>query len=476
MQVKKNKYRLLISNILVFASGNALSKLILFLMMPLYTTALQPEQYSTAELANNTAELLIPIVSLCLGEAIFRFSINDDYDKGVLISESFFLIIKILAAICAAALLYQVIFYYRHMWYMVCIVSTYIFRQLFGQFTRGLGRSRAFAVGGIINTLTLCGFNVLFLIYFKWGVEGYLLSIILSSLLASLFFVFTSYAPKHISFKNKDKRLLKNMLVFSLPLIPTFTSWWVTFLTGRYTILWFSGAAAAGLYIAASKLPAVINLLSTTFNYAWQFSSSKEINEDKSGSFFSNVFKLYFCFITLATSALVLLSPFISKIFLRNDFYAGWVYIPMLLLTATTSCYASFFSAFYTASMKTRSYMNSTIAGAVVNAAVCLALVPFFGVYGALAAGFISYFLVTVFRMKDTEKYARVSFNLPVTGLCFFILTSQCVVMTFGSKLPIIVSGALFCVLAAIVLLFARREIIRGLKTITVRFRKSGLS
>ena len=70
------KFKNLFSNILVFAIGNVLTKLVLFFLMPVYTSAMSTNEYGTGELIYSTVELMLPVVTLCLYEAVFRFSID----------------------------------------------------------------------------------------------------------------------------------------------------------------------------------------------------------------------------------------------------------------------------------------------------------------------------------------------------------------------------------------------------------------
>src|SRR5690554_3219226 len=80
------KFKTLLSNTVIFGLGNFLTKLILFFLMPLYTSRLTVEQYGVAELLNNSIEVVVPIITLCIIDAVFRFSIDDDVDHKRLLS------------------------------------------------------------------------------------------------------------------------------------------------------------------------------------------------------------------------------------------------------------------------------------------------------------------------------------------------------------------------------------------------------
>ena len=59
-----DKYKKLISNTVIFAIGTFSSKVLVFLLMPLYTTVLSNEEYGVTDLLVQTGNLLLPLVSL----------------------------------------------------------------------------------------------------------------------------------------------------------------------------------------------------------------------------------------------------------------------------------------------------------------------------------------------------------------------------------------------------------------------------
>lgn len=73
-----SKYKSLIKDTGIFALGNIGSKLILFVLMPLYTNFMTTEEYGTADLVLTFARLLIPIVSVVIQDAVLRFGMMHD--------------------------------------------------------------------------------------------------------------------------------------------------------------------------------------------------------------------------------------------------------------------------------------------------------------------------------------------------------------------------------------------------------------
>lgn len=316
-----NRFKTLGLNTIIFGIGNILSKVILFFLMPLYTSALSPSQYGTAELLNNSVDLIMPFVTLCLYEAVFRFSIdNENYNKVEVFSNCLRVSIQLLVLSIAICLLTFIISSSVYPLYFLIMLIPFSFRQMFAQFTRVIGYSKDFAMSGVLNALSLVFFNLFFLKYLHLGVLGYIISIALGNFLSAFYLFSKIKLYKYINFKQADKKLVKQMLTYSLPMIPNSISWWFANISTRYILMFFKGLTTAGLFTAISKLPAIINMLSSIFQQAWQFSASKELKTSDRNSFFTNVFTLYYHLIILSCSYLITLIPFISRIILRGGF------------------------------------------------------------------------------------------------------------------------------------------------------------
>lgn len=65
------------------------------------------------------------------------------------------------------------------------------------------------------------------------------------------------------------KEIQKEMLRYSVPLVPSALSWWVISASDRYVIRWILGSASNGIYAVAHKFPSILQIMFTMFNNAW---------------------------------------------------------------------------------------------------------------------------------------------------------------------------------------------------------------
>ena len=437
--------RLLLGNTLVFALGGLAVKAVSLVLMPLYTTALTAGEYGTAELLNSAIEIVLPLLSLGVVEALYRFSIDDDVPKDELFAGS--LVVLGGGALCTGVLcaLGSVLWDMEHAGsFFVLFCSVCVFKAT-TQLARGLGHVRRFVAYGLINALAMVVSTYLLLVRARLGVGGYLWSFTIGYLVGGLAAFLGSAEYRLLVPFRVDRALLRRMLVYSLPLVPNLLSWWLVSVSGRYVVLWGSGLAAAGLFTAASKMPSLINIVASVFQQAWQYSTAREINSPDRGAFFGVVMRGY-SLATLTVAGLVIaLNRPISRVMLQAEFAEGWRYVPLLMLVASFGVISIFFESFYQALKNSGVLMASTALGAGVNVVLGVALVPFMGPWGAGLAGAVAYMLVLVVRARDLRR----RINLPIDRLrlgyqlALLISITACMSFDGGSWLTAVVWACL---------------------------------
>ena len=76
-----SSYRKLFSNTLTFAIGSFSSKILVVLLIPIYTNALSQGELGITDFLTQIANWAIPIASMTIAEAVIRFGLDKAYDK-----------------------------------------------------------------------------------------------------------------------------------------------------------------------------------------------------------------------------------------------------------------------------------------------------------------------------------------------------------------------------------------------------------
>lgn len=424
-----SKYTSLVKNTLIFGVGNFTTKLIYFFLMPIYTVALSPYDFGIADLLNNSLQLILPILTLSIADAVFRFSLDNDVDPRELLASGF----KVLGWSWLVVIVYLGVAIFLQLdeyWIVFGILYiTESLKTLLAQFTRGLGKVKEYALNGIIAGIVLFGCSYLFLRKFNLGISGYLWAYVLANVGSAIYLLFAVGVWKYINIRISNKKLIMAMLAFSLPLTPNMLSWWLTNISSRYIIAGFCGLSLSGLFAAASKIPALINVISSIFQLSWQFASVKEHQDSDKSPFYSIVLKYFSILMIISGSIIIALMPFISLFVLKGDYYEAWRYTPLLLFSAILGSYSMFFGTFYAVVKQNKKALWTTLWGAVANVVICLATIPLWGVNGALAANVISYLLIVGLRIKDCQRFILIKIDWKLTVVSMILLLIESFIM-----------------------------------------------
>ena len=445
-----NKYKNLLSNTLILGIGVFASKFLVFLMMPLYTGILSPEEYSLADLISQTANLLMPLACIGIIDGVFRFTLDSDRDKRHVLSSG--LGVMLLSTVVMAMLWTPIMFFDRYVAYVGAIVVAYVFaanvHSLFAQYIRAQNKTRLFALQGILNTALVIGFNVLMLVKFNMGVVGYVLSVVFADVTVSIFLLFAGKLYKDIRPEFCDGKTVKELLKYSIPMIPATIFWWITSVSDRYMVTWFSGAAENGLYTAAYKIPTMLALVSNVFIEAWQYSAVSEKEERE--RFFGKVFEYYQSIIFLASGAMIAMSQIFIIVLCADSYYDAWRFIPVLMISAVFSGFTAFFGSVYLVKKKSVLTLITSMTGAIVNIVFNLILIPYLGAQGAAIATALSYAAVAVIRAINTRKFVRFSLHGVRMALNIAILVAEVVCILAVQKYVFLIGCGFVLLLLAV--------------------------
>ena len=322
----RGRFGKLFSDTVILAIGTFGSKLLVFLLMPLYTALLSPSQYGTAELITGTANLIMPFACVGITNGIFRFAAEKGTDREGVFSSG---MVLLGAGLCGTVLLGAVALCIGAAWRTeILLVVLYVLaadlQAVCAQYVRAVDRTRLFAVQGILNTLVTVGFNILFLMAFDLGVTGYVLSTVVGNLLTTAFLVVSARLWRVFRLSHVSRTAMRELFRFSLPMVPTTICWLITDLSDRYLVSWFCGEAVNGVYSAAYKIPTIVNLVSGIFMQAWQFSAVvQSADGEECSRFYSQVFRGFLSVIFIGSGGLILLSlgvigEYIGKIYLET--------------------------------------------------------------------------------------------------------------------------------------------------------------
>ena len=399
-----NRYKSLAKNTAIFAFGTFGSKILSFIMVFFYSRAMATDEFGTLDIIINSGSLLLPICMLGIQNALIRFGLDNKYKKSDVFTVGIISVILGFAVLLIAAPgIIQVRDLKIYIFYLYAHVLMSSFRHICSYFVRAIGKSKLYAADGIFTTFVTCSLTIIFLIPLRMGIRGYLLAIILADLCSVIFLTFKAKLWQFVKFKGLEIPLIRQMILFSLPLIPTSLLWWVVNVSDRFFVQYMVSASANGLYSVAYKIPTILSLVSHIFLDAWQISAVEENESNTRNKFYSNIFSSFQGAIFIVATFIIAFSKFITFILLDKSYYPSWEYIPFLVLSTVFSCFVVFLGNIYLAEKKSVATLMTTLVGAVLNIILNSLLIPRFSANGAAIATFISYFVVFLVRAADIK-------------------------------------------------------------------------
>lgn len=445
-----SKYKFLLSNTGLFFISTFSSKFLVFLLMPIYTAVLSPDRFNTVDLMTQTANLLIPMVSLGIPNSIIRFGLDKNYSKrGVFTVAAITYIVGFMALLACYPLIVKITYISQYVKYLYLYLLCSCGRTLVQQFVRARMLTRLYAVDGIMATVNTLFFVYLYLVKLEMGAMGYILATITADFVSILFLSAVSGCWKYFSPRKATPRLAKEMLSYCLPLIPTSIFWWITNVSDHYLVTYMVGAAAGGIYAISYKIPSIVNLVSTVFTEAWQISAVKEGQDEHPEQFFTTVFKAYQGVMFMGGAGLILICRLLVDFMVSSEYYESWRFIPVLIMATIFSSFSGFLASIYMVQKDGKSNLFTMMAGALSNIGMNLVLIPKWGAQGAAIATFVSYLLVFILRAMGTKKFIDINISPLFMAVNVALISTLAFVMVNELKYWIIISVGLTAVIIA---------------------------
>lgn len=410
------KYKKLAGNAMLFTISNFSSKLLSLLVHPFLTYAMaELEDLGISKLLSQCANLLIPFVSLGMSNAIIRFGLDKRNDKRQVFTTGLLTILcGYLGLIFCWPLVRLIPNVAGYTVLLYIYVLTSCLRTLCTQFVRSRQLNRLVAVDGILCTAVTLLCYVLYLVVFKMGANGYLLAIITGDACSALFLFITAGLHRYLLLRPINGKLWKEMLQFSLPMIPAQISFWVINASDLFFVEAMcegyqgrTGTAWTALLSTGYFLPTILNTLGLIFYEAWQLSAVTE--ETDRENFFSQIFRLYSSVLFCCAAGIIWLCRPALHI-MKASYYSAWAFVPFLTIAAIFTCFNQFFNSIYVVYKRSANSMFTMLAGAGVNCVLNYLLIKYFGPIGATAASFLGLFTVFLLRAVNTRGLLRVDF------------------------------------------------------------------
>ena len=405
-----NQKKQLMKNTIIIAIGKLSTQIISYLLLPLYTSQLDPSEYGNYDFICTLSVFLCPIITLLMEESMFRYLIDADSKvqrKKIITQTIIYTFTGTVLFTIIAALIMGFGTDYTPM-YITAIITFVISNILIGlsnALSRGLGKIKLYSVSNFILGISTIILNIVFILSLNAGAEGLLWANTIANAFTAIVILGILKLPKYIG--KIDKPLMKDMIKYSIPLVPNSISWSIINMSDRIILTQMVSSAANGIYAMANKFPNIINVLYGYFYTAWKESAAKIVKEDNKNQYYNSIYHDAKRFLYAVTICLIAVMPFAFPIFINEAYNEAYVYIPIVMIATYYSNLSSFYGGIFSAYKDTKIMGTTTIVAAVINLVIDLLLVNTLKIYAACFSTLIANLIVYFYRKKKLKKYLK---------------------------------------------------------------------
>lgn len=440
----------LIKNTIIIALGTFLPKFAAIITLPILTAYMSKADYGMSDIIATICSLLLPMATLKIEAAAFRFIVDKRGEE----KECSKIIVTMFVFASIISIFVLGIYYYipnsmNIKVKILCCVYFYLqsIYSMLQQILRGLSKNILYSS----NTISYAFFNlvliVIFIKHFELGLVGLLYSYNISLIISIIFCTFSGKIYKYLDLRNFSFSVLKEMLLYSWPMVPNSLSLWIMNLSDRLIISKYLGNIANADYAVANKIPNLYSTMEGTFIMAWQENASIANKDSDSYIYYSKVFEGVFEILVWLIAGVMTACPIIYTLLVRGDYSTAYVQIPILFLAMFFSSISSFFGGIYVAEKKTKRVAFTTVVSALINIVVDLILINRIGLYAASISTLVSYACLAIFRMFDVNSIIPMCYNLKKEFSGIVLLIIMCCFMLINTIYFNIINGIIFLII-----------------------------
>lgn len=400
-----SKFKLFIENFLVYGFGGIISKIIPLIMVPI-VTRLMPDSsyYGISDMSNTIISFASALAILGMYDAMFRifFDKEDIEHKKNICSTTliFTVVISVITSIMVIIFKNQinkVFFEGRDYNFLIYIISTAVLvtatNSIISAPTRMQNKKKVYL---IVNTISPI---ISYAIAIPLLLKGYyMIALPLASAISGIIIEVTFWRlnNKWFSFRRFDSKLLKQLLVIAIPLVPNFLIYWIFNSFDKVMITNMLSIGESGVYAVGSKIGNISQLIYTAFAGGWQyfsFSTMKEKNQVKSNSL---VFEYLAIVSYIATIIMCTFSFSIFKILFEEEYLRAYIFAPYLFMAPLLQMLFQVACNQFLVVKKTWPNLIILLVGALVNIFLNYNLIPILGIEGASLSTLIGYIISDV--------------------------------------------------------------------------------
>lgn len=406
---------------LIYFIGQIFTKLISFILLPLYTNYVNVSDYGYYDLSISLLSVVIPVVFMEIWTATLRFSLEKQDDKGKTIVVNNTLILSFLFFIIYSSIYYLaflILGFNQSIWIFLYSIF-WVLQLIYLSITRTYGKNVLYASSGVISVAVNTFVSIMAVFMLNGDISALYIGMIASFIIQVIIIEIKLPIIRKFKISDFNNILCTELIKFSLPLSFNSVINWLLEGCNKLIIVKILGSVANGIYAIGNRLSTVLNLLVSVFLLSWQESIFRITDAEEKKTVYNLGINN---FLKVIGGCLVLLLPLISIAFpllIGQEYRVVYGLIPFLLLSIFANALCSIISPLFAAEKQTKYSFYSKIIMSISNLIVILSSIKFIGLYSSPIALIVANIIGIIVQLKMANKFVEITIKL--NNLLFFI-------------------------------------------------------
>ncbi len=408
-----NRSEKLVKNTAILAFGTLCTKVLTFIMVPLFSSWLTTEEYGDFDLLCTYITLAIPLITLSCGEAVFRKLLDekDEIRRKSIVSTCLAIVLVGLTVLTLAIVFVFSKYYPNAVVSFLALAIAETVNNFLQYYVRGKKRLSVYSIGSISFVISMSAFVTIFVLLFDMGLQGILWGYTAGYCTSSVIFILTTKMWKDFKPRTVSASTFKEVISYSAPLIPNSVSWWIANASDRTIINIVLGSAANGIYAIANKIPSICTALFSVFHLSWQETASDSINDSDREIYYCRVYNKTTKMILSICSVVLSVNIVLFDVILDPRYITAQYHVPILMSAIVFSFLAQFIGGIFIGFQNTKVNGLTTVIAAISNIIIHLCLINFIGLYAASISTLSSYIVLYIIRIIMIRKYVKLKMD-----------------------------------------------------------------
>jgi len=403
--------------------SNIIQRFLAFILLPLYTRFLTPDDYGIVAVVSSLVITLEILFMFSLGGAItkFYFEYKDNPPELKRFYGTVFLFLFIVSVtLSTISIIFGPVFlspfldkieFYP---YMAVAIAGLFFFPVYDLYLNML-QTEERTVEFSIVTISCFVFKTILSIIFVVGMKNGAIGPIAAESISNLIFFAVAFVRirKKITF-TIDIKYLKTALAYSIPLLPHTLVTQIKHIADKLFLNSMIGTAAAGIYNIGFQIGNLTAVIAMAINRAYipVFMESMKSQEKESLEKLKKLSAFLVFFYCTFSFVLSIFSREVIIVLTTEKYYQAYLVVPFIAFSfAARGIYFLFVNTLFFYEKKTKLVAVISILTAALNIALNYSFIKLFSISGAAAATMTSQIAATVFTAYIAHKYSMISWE-----------------------------------------------------------------